>query len=161
MQNYMHCKTIGFAQEIYRPLCVSLCLCSFLTLTKCLTIPESHKKYRNMNYSTLVKPTWLFANNFMFYFFILSNFKPVIIGHTWQQVARRIPLNLIEYYIWYMLQYFIEICVQWQPHANYQRYAHWGLHYWFMITLQFRGSQNIAEVPLGIYEPLFQSMVIS
>ena len=33
----------------------------------------------------------------MFYFFILSNFKPVIIGHTWQEVARRIPLNLIEY----------------------------------------------------------------
>ena len=31
----------------------------------------------------------------MFYFFILSNFKPVIIAHTWQQVARRIPLNLI------------------------------------------------------------------
>ena len=38
----------------------------------------------------------------MFYFFILSNFKPVIIGHTWQEGARRIPLNLIEYYIWYM-----------------------------------------------------------
>ena len=32
------------------------------------------------------------------------------------------------------LQYFIEICVQWQPHANYQRYAQWGLHYWFMIS---------------------------
>ena len=41
-----------------------------------------------------------------------------------------------------------------------------------MITLQFRGghtifdyqirgSQNIAEVPLEIYEPLFQSMVTS
>ena len=51
------------------------------------------------------------------------------------------------------------------PHANYQRYAQWGLHYWFMITLQLRegviqflnyqirGSQNIAEVPLEIYEP--------
>ena len=58
------------------------------------------------------------------------------------------------------------------PHTNYQRYAHWGLHYWFMITLQFRGghtifdyqirgSQNITEVPLEIYEPLFQSMVTS
>ena len=50
------------------------------------------------------------------------------------------------------------------PHANYQRYAQWELSYWFMITLQFRGgviqffnyqirSQNIAEVPLEIYEP--------
>ena len=58
------------------------------------------------------------------------------------------------------------------PHANYQRCAHWGLHYWFMITLQFRGviqfliirlrgSQNIAEVPLEIYEPLVQGMVTS
>ena len=34
----------------------------------------------------------------MFYFFILLNFKPVIIGHTWQEIARRIPLNLFEYY---------------------------------------------------------------
>ena len=48
------------------------------------------------------KPTLLFANNFMYYFFILSNFKPVIIGHTWQEDVRCIPLNLIEYYIWYM-----------------------------------------------------------
>ena len=33
----------------------------------------------------------------MFYFFISSNFKPVIISDTWQEVARRIRLNLIEY----------------------------------------------------------------
>ena len=31
----------------------------------------------------------------MYYFFILSNFKPVIIGHTWQEDARRLPLTLI------------------------------------------------------------------
>ena len=133
----------------------------------------------------------------MFYFFILSNFKPAITGHTWQEGARRIPLNLIEYYIWYMYAenncaevvlnkqrcllrgYFFQIRRSWKsgghrfvfvcvcvknigvstwnkqeiigwlylcsmtipnPHANYQRYAQWGLHYWFMITLQFRGG---------------------
>ena len=43
MQNYIYCKTLCFAYEIYRTVCVSLCLCSFLTLTKCLPIPESHK----------------------------------------------------------------------------------------------------------------------
>ena len=37
------------------------------------------------------------------------------------------------------LQYLTKICVQWQPHVNYQRYSHYGLHYWFMITLQLRG----------------------
>ena len=40
---YIYCKTIYFAYEIYRTVCVSLCLCSFLTLTKCLPITESHK----------------------------------------------------------------------------------------------------------------------
>ena len=59
-------------------------------------IPELHKNIGIWIKVFLDKPTWLFANNFMFYFFILSNFKPVITGHTWQQVARRIPLNLIE-----------------------------------------------------------------
>ena len=58
------------------------------------------------------------------------------------------------------------------PHANYQRYAHWGVallvydntavprgsySFWLSNT----GSQNIADVPLEIYEPLFQSMVTS
>ena len=66
--------------------------------------------------------------------------------------------------------YNISLKFVFNDNPNYQRYAHWGLHYWFMITLQFRGghavfdyqirgSQNIAEVPLEIYEPLFQSMV--
>ena len=130
----------------------------------------------------------------MFYFFILSNFKSVIIGHTWQEVARRIPLNLIEYRAYaenncaemilnkqrYYLRGYrflsnnmnkevMEKRKSWgpqmfsvknigsrletnkkllggynillkfvfsdNPHANYQRYAHWGLHYKFMITL--------------------------
>ena len=134
----------------------------------------------------------------MSYFFILSNFKPVIIGHTWQKVARRIPLNLIEY-IWYMYQgqrcknnaaemvlnkqryllrgyrflsnnmnkevmeklgstdffpvkntgsrleinkklfggynILLKFVFNDNPHANYQRYAQWGLHYRLMITL--------------------------
>ena len=30
-----------------------------------------------------------------------------------------------------------------------------------IFDYQIRGSQNIAEVPLEIYEPLFQSMVTS
>ena len=36
----------------------------------------------------------------MFYFFILSNSKPVVSDHTLQEAAieRRIQLNLIEYY---------------------------------------------------------------
>ena len=55
------------------------------------------------------------------------------------------------------------------PYANFPRNAQWGLYYWIIITLQLRGpaprecqtifdfqirgSQNIAEVPLEIYEP--------
>ena len=82
-------------------------------------------KYRNINHSTLDKPTWLFASNFMFYFFTFVEISnQLFIGHEWQEVARRIPLNLIEY----------GTC-----RAYAENYcAQWGLYYWFMITLQFR-----------------------
>ena len=53
-----------------------------------------------MNYSTLDKPTLDYSQ-------ILSCFRYFvefdhIIGHTWQEGARRIPVNLIEYSTWYM-----------------------------------------------------------
>ena len=59
------------------------------------------------------------------------------------------------------------------PHANYQRYAQLGVVLLVydntavsrgchaIFDYQIRGSQNIAEVPLEINEPLFQSMVTS
>ena len=56
----------------------------------------------------------------MFYFFILSNFKPVIIGHTWQEDARRIPLNLIGYIYGTCRAYAENNCVE--MILNKQRY---------------------------------------
>ena len=69
------------------------------------------------------------------------------------------------------LQYSTEFVFNDNPHANYQRYAlvmgvallvydntavpRGSYNFWLSNT----GSQNIAEVPLEIYEPLFQSMV--
>ena len=72
--------------------------------------------------------------------------------------------------------YFTEICVQWQPPCKLLTLRSMGvalLDNDKLIILQFRGgviqfliikygeSQYIAEVPLEIYEPLFQSMVTS
>ena len=75
----------------------------------------------------------------MFYFFNLSNFKPVIIGHMWQEVARRIPLNLIEYYIWYMVHIGSTLKIIVRRWFWTSKDVYWGTIVSFQITW-IRGS---------------------
>ena len=62
MQNCMLAKLYVLHTSLERHLPHRLCLCSFLTLSNVYRF-LNHIRYRNINGSTLDKPTGLFTNN--------------------------------------------------------------------------------------------------
>ena len=113
------------------------------------------------------KPTWLFANNFMFYFCILPNFKPVIIGsrsckaHTTKSdwVINMVhvgPTLKIIVRKWFRTSK----DVYWRAIAFFQirrSWKSWGHRFFFFFLWKILGSQlEINKKLLGGYNILLQ-----
>ena len=64
---------------------------SYLPHQTQVQVNKNIKKKKKLYRSTLDKPTGLFANNSMLYYFILSNFKPVIQGFQLSRIERGSP----------------------------------------------------------------------